>query len=270
MGTHFHRVMTRIVSIHAHPDDAEILAGGTLALLAELGHEITIVTMTPGDCGSAEFSADQVANMRRHEAKAAASMIGARYLCVEFRDLAIFIDDPSRRTVCEIIRRVQPELVLSASPIDYHCDHEATSALVRDACFAASAPNYATFAADPAPPLPAIPHLYFMDSVEGLDRDGRPQQADFYVDITALFDRKKAMLAQHVSQRNWLKKQHGIEDYLEQMESWTKSRGAEAGVTYAEGFRRYPGHPYPQSPLLEDLAGSAVIVPSAQAKMRRV
>lgn len=260
--------MTRIVSIHAHPDDAEILAGGTLLRLAEAGHEITIVTMTPGDCGSAEFSAEEIAHMRRHEAETAAALIGAGYLCAEFRDLAIFNDDSSRRRVCEIVRKTRPEVVLTSSPIDYHCDHEATSALVRDACFGASAPNYATGVADPAHPLPAIPHLYFMDSVEGLDRDGRPQQPDFFVDVTPVFERKKAMLAQHVSQRNWLKKQHGIEDYLEQMERWTRSRGTEAGVRYAEGFRRYPGHPYPQSPLLEELLGSTVIVPSAQARMR--
>ena len=261
--------MTRILSIHAHPDDAEILAGGTLARLAGAGHRITIVIMTPGDCGSAEFPAGEVADMRRREATASARMIGADCICAEFRDLAIFNDDASRRRVCEILRRTQPELVLTSSPIDYHCDHEATSILVRDACFGASAPNYSTGAADPAPPLPAIPHLYFMDSVAGADRDGRLQQPDFFIDIAPEFERKKAMLAQHVSQRNWLKKQHGIEDYLEQMELWTKSRGAEAGVQYAEGFRRYPAHPYPQSPLLEDLAGSAVIVPGAQAKLRR-
>src|SRR6476659_5284927 len=158
--------MTRIVSIHAHPHDAEILAGGTLARLVELGHEVTIVSMTPGDCGSAEFSAEEVADMRRREAASAAALIGARYLCAEFRDLAIFNDDASRRRVCELIRKVQPELVLTSSPIDYHCDHEATSALVRDACFGASAPNYWTAATEPAPPLRAIPHLYFMDSVE--------------------------------------------------------------------------------------------------------
>ncbi len=245
--------MMRIVSIHAHPDDAEILAGGTLIRLADLGHEVTIVSMTAGDCGSAEFGAEEVANMRRREAASAAASIGASYVCAEFRDLAIFNDDASRRRVCELIRRVRPQVVLTASPIDYHCDHEATSVLVRDACFGASAPNYATGATGTAPPLDAIPHLYFMDSVEGTDRDGRGQQASFYVDVAAVMDRKKAMLAQHVSQRNWLKKQHGIEDYLEQMEIWTAARGASAGLKYAEGFRRYPGHPYPQSPLLEEL-----------------
>ena len=251
--------MFRVLSIHAHPDDCEILAGGTLALLSGLGHEVTVVTMTPGDCGSAEFPAEQVADMRRREAETAARMIGAAYVCAEFRDLAIFHDDSSRRKVCEVIRRLQPQLVLTASPIDYHCDHEATSTLVRDACFGASAPNYATGAQDPAEPLAAIPHLYFMDSVEGLDRDGRPQRPDFFVDVTSTFSLKTAMLSQHASQRNWLKKQHGIEDFLETMETWTRARGAEAGVEYAEGFRRYPGHPYPQSPLLEELLGDFVV-----------
>jgi N-acetylglucosamine malate deacetylase 1 len=256
--------MTRILSIHAHPDDAEILAGGSLARLAHLGHEITIVTMTPGDCGSAEFPADEIAAMRRREAAAAAAMIGARYLCAEFRDLAIFNHDAARRQVCEILRRTRPELVLTASPVDYHCDHEATSILVRDACFGASAPNYTTRAADPAPALPALPHLYFMDSVEGLDREGRPQKPDFFVDITAVFDTKRSMLAQHASQRAWLKKQHAIDDYLVQMEHWTRARGAVAGVTYAEGFRRYSGHPYPQTPLLEELLGDSVVMRPAR------
>jgi N-acetylglucosamine malate deacetylase 1 len=251
--------MTRILSIHSHPDDAEILAGGTLSRLADLGHDVTVVTMTPGDCGSTEFSGEETAAIRRREAAAAAKMIGAAYICAEFRDLAIFNDDPSRRRVCEIIRQIRPHLVLTASPIDYHCDHEATSALVRDACFGASAPNYVTGASDPAPALIAIPHLYFMDAIEGVDRDGHPQRPDFFVDVTAVFDRKTAMLAQHASQRNWLRKQHGIEDYLETMEQWTRARGAEAGVKYAEGFRRYPGHPYPQSPLLEELLGDAVV-----------
>ena len=68
-----------------------------MALLAAAGHSITIVTMTPGDCGSADLSADEIAAVRRNEAGSAAALIGAEYRCAEFRDLAIFSDDASRR-----------------------------------------------------------------------------------------------------------------------------------------------------------------------------
>jgi N-acetylglucosamine malate deacetylase 1 len=251
-------VTRTILSIHAHPDDAEILAGGTLARLAALGHRIMLITMTPGDCGSSELGAEEISEVRRTEASRAAVLIGAEYRCAEFRDLAIFSDDASRRRVTEILRQVRPDIVITSSPVDYMCDHEATSELVRDACFAAPAPNYATRFDSPAPPLPAIPHLYFMDAVGGVDRDNRPQPPDFYVDVTSTFAAKRDMLAEHRSQREWLQRQHGIDDYLDTMEHWTREHGKRAGVEFAEGFRRYKGHPYPDSPLLEDLLGDVI------------
>ncbi len=249
----------RILAFHAHPDDAEILAGGTLVLLANSGHDITIATMTPGDCGSADKSPEEIAAVRRREATQAATLIGARYLCAEFRDLAVFNDDSSRRRVVEILRRTQPELVLAASPKDYMCDHETASALVRDCLFAAPAPNYLTRAANPAPPLPHIPHLYFMDPLGGRDREDRVVMPDFVVDVAEAFERKQRMLAQHRSQRDWLLIQHGMDNYLAQMEDWTHQRGSLAAIELGEGFRRYRGHPYPQTPLLEDLLGANLV-----------
>ncbi len=142
-------------------------------------------------------------------------------------------------------------LFLTSSPIDYMCDHEGTSALVRDACFAAPARNYDTRDPHSAAPLPAIPHLYFMDPIGGEDREGTPVKADFYVDVASVFEKKKEMLACHRSQREWLLKHHGIDDYIAQMERWTRVIGRGAGLDLAEGFRRYRGHPYPQSSLLE-------------------
>src|SRR5579883_2401881 len=121
----------RILALHAHPDDAEVLAGGTLALLAARGHSVTVATCTPGDCGSHELGPEEIARVRRAEAVRAASRIGAAYLCLEMPDLAIFVDDPCRRLVTDALRRMRPHIVLAASPIDYHCDHEAASALAR-------------------------------------------------------------------------------------------------------------------------------------------
>jgi LmbE family N-acetylglucosaminyl deacetylase len=245
----------RILAVHAHPDDLEILAAGTLAHLARQGHLITLVTMTPGDCGTAEYDPETIASMRRNEAAAAAKMLGATYICAEFRDLAIFNDDDSRRRVTELLRVTQPDIVLTSSPIDYHCDHEATSSLVRDACFAAPAPNYKS---GDAPVMRAIPHLYFCDPDEGRDRDGNTVLPDFLVDVSEHMELKKQMLASHESQRAWLQKHHGMDNYIETMEQWTKDRGRLAGIGYAEGFRQYRCHPYPQSPRLQDLLGPLV------------
>ena len=248
----------RILAIHAHPDDVEFQCAGTLALLLRRGHHVTIATMTPGDCGSAEHDAEAIAAIRRAEARAAADLIGAECLCLEFRDLAIFNDDPSRRRVVECLRRVRPDIILTAPGSDYHCDHEATHLLVRDACFAASAPNYATKQWDPAPATERIPHLYLVDAIEAHDRVGNPIYPDFYVETTTVYDTKKAMLACHASQRNWLLRQHGIDEYLESQVKWSNLRGSEVGVVHAEGFIQYKGHPYPQDNRLAEMLGEFV------------
>ncbi len=245
----------RVLAIHAHPDDVEFQCAGTLALLREAECEVTIATMTPGDCGTAEHDAATIAEIRRGEARTAATLIGADYLCLEFRDLAIFNDDESRRRVVEALRRTRPDLVITAPPVDYHCDHEVTSRLVRDACFGVSCPNYTTRQWDPAPPLEHIPHLYFVDSMEGVDSEGRPLAVDFHVDVSSVFETKSRMLACHVSQRAWLQRQHGMDEYLESQARWGSHRGKEIGVDKAEAFRQYKGHPYPQDNLLLRLIG---------------
>lgn len=246
-----------ILAFHAHPDDVEILAGGTLAQLAAAGHTIAIATMTAGDCGSHQHTPEEIAAIRRSEAANAAARIGASYMCAGFLDLAVFNDDPSRRKVCEILRRAQADIVLTSATVDYMADHEAASSLVRDACFGAPIPNYATGADAPAPVLPAIPHLYYMDPIGGVDRDQRPVEADFYVDVSAVLDLKSELLAEHKSQREWLLQHHGMDNYILQMQRWTRDIGQRAGLAAAEGFRRYKGHPYPQTPLLEDLLRAA-------------
>ena len=133
--------MAAILAFHAHPDDIEHLAAGALALLAKDGHRITIATATAGEGGSTEHGPEETARIREAEAAASAAIIGAAYRCVGLADLAVFNDDASRRRVTETVRLVAPDIVITASPADYHPDHEATSALVRDACFAASVPS---------------------------------------------------------------------------------------------------------------------------------
>jgi LmbE family N-acetylglucosaminyl deacetylase len=237
-----------VLSVLAHPDDAEFLCAGTLIRLArERGWQVHIASMTPGDCGSAEMGPEEIARVRRGEGAAAAARISATYHCLERRDLRVMYDEPTLAAVTRLLRRVRPRVVLTHSPADYMLDHEMTSTVTRAATFAAPIPNYLP---GEEPPLPAIPHLYYCDPTEGKDLLGRPVPPQFSIDISSVIDAKEAMLACHASQRNWLLKHHGMDSYLQAMRDLSAQRGTGIGVAYAEGFRQHLGHSYPQENLL--------------------
>jgi LmbE family N-acetylglucosaminyl deacetylase len=247
----------RVLAIHAHPDDIEFQCAGTLLLLKAQGCPIVMATMTAGDCGSAELGPDEISTVRRGEARRSADLLGAEYVCLEFRDLSICVDNDSRRRVTEVVRRARPDIVITAPPVDYMSDHEMTSRLVRDATFNASCPNYVTQQWDPAPPTGRIPALYYVDPIEGVDWYGAPIVPDFIIDISSTFERKLEMLACHDSQRAWLRRQHGLDEYLDGCRRWSARRGGEIGVAYGEAFRQHTGHPYPHENVLAGLCGGA-------------
>ena len=245
-----------ILSVLAHPDDAEFLCGGTLTRLArERGWQVHIASMAPGDCGSAELPPDEIARVRRAEGAAAAALIGATYHCVEERDLRIVYGEGPLERVVRLMRQVRPRVVLTHSPADYMLDHEQTSVIARAACFAAAVPNFLCDRIS-EPPLDRIPHLYYCDAVEGKDLLGRPVEPGLCVDVSGVIETKADMLARHASQREWLRKQHGMDQYVQAMRDWGAERGRPCGVAYAEGFRQHLGHSYPQDNLLGQLLGA--------------
>jgi N-acetylglucosamine malate deacetylase 1 len=244
-----------ILSILAHPDDAEFLCAGTLIRLKqEHNFDVHIASMTAGDCGSVEYDAAEISRLRRNEGVKAASHMGATYHCLEERDLLIVYNERTLEKVTRLLRLVQPSVVITHSPADYMLDHEMTSTIARAAAFAAPIPN---FLADRriGPVLPHIPHLYYCDPIEGKDPLGREVAPGFRIDITRVIDMKAAMLAAHASQRDWLMKHHGMDQYVQAMKDWGARRGKACGVAYAEGFRQHLGHSYPQENVLGKLLG---------------
>jgi LmbE family N-acetylglucosaminyl deacetylase len=248
--------MPIILSLLAHPDDAEFLCAGTLIRLKqEHNFEVHIATMTPGDCGSAEHPAHEISRIRREEGARAAELLGAHYHCLEERDLLVFYSEATMEKVTRLLRFVQPDIVLTHSPSDYMLDHEMTSTITRAACFAAPIPNFLS-ASDLGSPVTHIPHLFYCDPIEGKGPLGNSVAPGFYVDISQAIDLKTAMLAAHASQRDWLLKQHGMDQYTHAMREWSAQRGREAGVAFAEGFRQHLGHSYPQDNVLQRYLGS--------------
>lgn len=244
----------RVMGFMAHPDDVEFTCAGTLIRLKqEAGCEIIIATATSGDCGTAECGPDEIARIRHREAKASADLLGAEYYCAGCRDLFIMYDEPTLRRFIEILRKARPDVVITQPPVDYMVDHENTGKLVRSACFGAPIPNAWTYDIDPAPVLAKVPHLYYCDPPEDKEIFGEEVKPHFLVDTTDVTDLKIDMLACHASQRDWLRKHHGIDEYIESMKRRSADRGKLIGKRYAEGFRQHLGHGYPQNNMIAEL-----------------
>jgi LmbE family N-acetylglucosaminyl deacetylase len=243
------------LDIVAHPDDAEFLCAGTLALLHQHGWEIHIATMTAGDCGSVELGKEEISGIRKKEAARSAAILDGSYECLGFEDAFILYDQPSIIRTTELLRKVRPRLVLTMSPSDYMIDHEMTSVLAQTACFCAGFVNLPT---PGLAPLKHIPHLYYADSLEGKDKFGEPVRPTTIVDISGVMNLKADMLACHASQREWLRQHHGMDEYILSMKRLGEARGAQISAAYGEGFRQHLGHAYPQDNLiLEELKGYA-------------
>jgi len=251
-----------VVALCAHPDDAELLCGGTLIRLVRHGWSVHIATLSSGDCGSVEESPGAIARRRIAEAMAAAARLGGTYHYLGGQDLQLF-DSPSLRAAAvALLRQLDPDLVITHFPIDYMPDHEATSAVARAAVFTAPIPNYGIGPASSQPATARMAHLvYFGSPMGGIDYVGTPIHPQFCVDISEVFEEKASVLACHASQRDWLRRHHGMDHYLDEMRAWDARMGALIGVPYAEGFTPHRGHAYPQTPVLQSLLGGVAVTP---------
>jgi LmbE family N-acetylglucosaminyl deacetylase len=242
----------RLLVVMAHPDDCEILVGGTLFHLKERGWELGILSMTAGDCGSVTIPREELARIRFAEAQNAAAYLGASYQCAGLMDVEVVYNVENLRRVVEEMRRFDPDAVITHSPVDYMVDHEQAGLLARAASFALAMPNYETRTNPPVRTARATAVLYYADAVEGLDHMGRRIYPQFYVDITKQLAQKREMLSRHVSQREWLRSHHGMDEYLERTSAWGAAYGRECGFEYAEGIRQHLGHGYPHTPILQE------------------
>lgn len=248
-------VMPTVLAVCAHPDDAEIKIGGTLIRLVKLGWDVHIATFTAGDCGSAEEKPNVIAARRKKEAETAAAFIGATYHCLGFEDLRYFDDDSTRGAVTALIREVRPDCVITHFPVDYMPDHITASAVTRGSIFCAPIPNYTAGKSASFPATESLAALFYFTPLGGVDFFGNPLKPEFYVDTTSVEDVKAEALGKHVSQREWLRRQHGMDQYIEEMRENDHAAGEVAGVGYAEGFTMHRGHAYPQTELLQKALG---------------
>lgn len=219
-----------VLAVGCHPDDLEIGCGGTLARYAQEGHRVTMCIVANGNLGHAVIQPSELRVIRAEEIQRAGMVLGAsEVVSLDVNDLEVNSDHPAViNNLVDIIRRVQPDLIVTHAPEDYMKDHVEVSRLVFDASFTASVPHYLT----PTPGIAKIAPLYYMDTLSGVNF--MPAE---YVDISGVIEAKLAALNCHVSQVKWMHDHDGI-DFLEFVRTVAKFRGQQCGASYAEGFKQ--------------------------------
>jgi LmbE family N-acetylglucosaminyl deacetylase len=231
----------RVLAVGAHPDDLEILCGGTLAKYAKAGHQVTMAVATNGEVGSPTLPNEEIAEIRRQEACASAAVIGADFIWIGYPDEFLYSTEESRLRFLNVVRKAQPDVILTHAPTDYHPDHRMAGQIIWDIRVMTTVPNIKT----EEPPTTKIPEIYYFDTIAGIDFV--PQ---YYVDISETFDLKKQMLACHKSQSTWLQDQYQM-DYMQFIDYISRYRGLQCGARYAECFQVSPSWPkWPKPPLL--------------------
>ena len=230
--------MPSALAIAAHPDDIEFVMAGTLLQLRAAGWEIHYLNVSTGNMGSTEMTAAQTARTRRVEAQRAARMLGAKWHAPFCDDLLVFYSEDNLRRICAIVREAKPTIVLTHALQDYMEDHMIVARLAVTATFARGIPNFRSKPArqstlDPCTIYHAMPHGQCTPLRE-------PVRPELIVDTTSVHATKRAALACHASQKEWLDKTQGMDSYLATMEGFSLALGGQSRkFQHGEGWRRH-------------------------------
>ncbi len=198
--------MRKILVIGAHPDDCEVCAGGTAFLWRQRGDRVSFVSMTNGDAGHFSEEPESLARRRREESAAVARALDIEYLILDHHDGRLEPTLACREEIIRLIRREDPDLILTHRPNDYHPDHRYTSVIVQDAAYTVTVPLICS----------DTPHLrknpvfgYLSDAFQ----KPAPFSPDVAIDVDAVMPEKWKLLHAHESQfYEWLPYNDGTAD----------------------------------------------------------
>ncbi len=206
----------KVVCVGGHPDDPESGCGGTLARLANSGHEITIIYLTKGETGIPGKSRQEAGAIREKEAINACKILNAKPVFAGQINGSSIVDNEWINTMKSLITDENPDMVFTHWPIDSHKDHQAASFLTIQTWML----------------LPQKFNLYFYEVCAG-EQTMIFHPTD-YVDITDTQEQKRKAVFCHVSQDP-----PGI--YSCGHAAMEEFRGRELGVKAGEAFVRMNG-----------------------------
>ena len=223
-----------VLAVFAHPDDAEISAGGTIAKWCAAGREVHLLVLTNGDRGSSDPAQDRedLARIRYTETVAAGEVLRlASVRILSIHDGELENTDDVREAVTRRVREVRAETLLSCDP---------TLIFFRDSYYNHSDHRTAGFIAlDSVFPGSGNPHFHSEHLGEGLEIQevtdvwlGWTDEPNHVEDISEHFRAKVDALAEHASQLA-----EGIRFFEEFLAEDAVKAGEKIGVTHAEEFR---------------------------------
>jgi LmbE family N-acetylglucosaminyl deacetylase len=220
-----------VLAVYAHPDDADVACGGSMARWAKAGAAVHVLVCTDGGKGTADptVSAGELAAVRARELRESSALIGATSVeNLGYADGEVTDSEAFRRTLVARVRALRPDLVCGHDPAalffgrDYvnHRDHRVVGTALLDA----------------VAPAAALP-LYFPDAgpahqVSTVLLSGT-LEPDEWVDVTDTIETKAAAVECHRSQ---FAGQAGWAG--DAVRRRAAEEGRRIGTAHAEGFRR--------------------------------
>ncbi|MFG6475870.1 PIG-L deacetylase family protein [Microbacterium sp. P06] len=189
-----------LVVVSAHAGDFVWRAGGAIAAAALRGERATVVCLSYGERGESASQwlqgkdLDEIKAIRRGEAEAAASALGAEIVFLDLGDYPLRETPEAVAALIDIYRRVQPTVVLTHPLTDpYNGDHPVAARMALEARVLAQAIGVAnsdgTFPTKDE--IIGAPPVFFFEPHQ-------PEQSDFkpnlLLDITEAFARKRAAM----------------------------------------------------------------------------
>lgn len=224
-----------VLVIAAHPDDAELGAGGTIAKLTNSGKSVSIVDMTRGESGTRGTP-----EIRVQESMDAAKILNIKHrINLEMPDGRLTVDEESITKIMTMIRLFRPKAVLINPAFDRHPDHEAAHRIVRKAMFKSGLRKFETKYNDEIQQVHRIRRMFAFQQSYQL-----PQKNRFYVDVTDTFEQKMDSIKAYASQVFVEGKSKADEpttrlsrpEFLEELRARAIYFGTLAGCRYAEPF----------------------------------
>jgi LmbE family N-acetylglucosaminyl deacetylase len=220
-----------IIVFGAHPDDAELKAGGTAIQWAAAGHHVKFVSVTNGDIGHWRMHGEALAKRRLDEVRKADKVLGVETEVLSIHDGELEPTLENRRTITRLIRQWHADIVICHRPWDYHPDHRYVGVLVQDAAYMVTVPFF-------CPDTPALKQnpvfMYFSDGFQ----KPIPFHPDMVVALDEVFDRKIDALHELESQF-YEGGANGSEEYLKAVPPATDSAARKAWLRSTRFERQY-------------------------------